>query len=76
MWSKDTSEDRHVPARRLELVTETNQFPFEKARLVANALNGDTVPPAARPLIYVADDMGDGRARVAAVQHGQLAFYL
>ena len=60
----------------LELLTVSNQFPFEKARLIGNALNGDTVSTAARPLIYMAEDIGDGRARVAALQRGQLAFYL
>jgi hypothetical protein len=60
----------------LELLTVSNQFPFEKARLIGNALNGDTVSTAARPLIYMAEDIGDGRARVAALQRGQLAFHL
>jgi hypothetical protein len=64
-----------MPARKPELLAETNQFPFEKARLIANALNGDTVSTADRPLIYMAEDIGDGRARVAALQRGQLAFY-
>jgi len=27
-------------------------------------------------LVYIAEDMGNGRARIAAVQHGELAFYL
>jgi hypothetical protein len=68
-----------VPHMQVETrihAAETADFPFERARLIATELNADTTSRARRPLVYMAEDMGNGRARIAAVQHGELAFYL
>lgn len=68
---------QHMRVVEMEHEAETVDFPFETARRIAAELNGDMAPsPFTRPLIYLTEDVGDGRARVAALQHGMLAFYL
>ena len=69
-------QDPHIQVETRIRAAETADFPFERARLIANELNADTTSRARRPLVYIAEDMGNGRARIAAVQHGELAFYL